>query len=140
MNTNKIKKISVKFPNFVSKDSIEYEGKRMVLKLPQIQDINNRMYSELFAGESNVTVGARKLPRIEGFNCTWRNDEKNPQFTIAQFTFASGEEKKVDRIIEKYQGVIIQSREDLNQWQFDEVNLNNTGSVTQVENVHEYVS
>ena len=112
----------------------------MVLKLPQIQDINNRMYSELFAGESNVSVGARKLPRIEGFNCTWRNDEKNPQYTIAQFTFASGEEKKVDRIIEKYQGVIIQSREDLNQWQFDEVNLNNTGSVTQVENVHEYVS
>ena len=140
MNENKIKKVSVKFPNFVSKDSIEYEGRRMVLKLPQIQDINNRMYSELFAGESNVTVGARKLPRIEGFNCTWRNDEKNPQYTIAQFTFASGEEKKVDRIIEKYQGVIIQSREDLNQWQFDETNLNNTGSVTQVENVHEYVS
>jgi hypothetical protein len=138
MNTNKIKKISVKFPNFVDKDSIEYEGKRMVLKLPQIQDINNRMYSELFAGESNITVGARKLPRIEGFNCTWRNDEKNPQYTIAQFTFASGEERKVDRIIEKYQGVIIQSREDLNQWQFDETNL--SGKVLQVENVHERLS
>jgi hypothetical protein len=137
MNENKIKKVSVKFPNFVSKDSIEYEGKRMVLKLPQIQDINNRMYSELFAGESNVTVGARKLPRIEGFNCTWRNDEKNPQFTIAQFTFASGEEKKVDRIIEKYQGVIIQSREDLNQWQFDETNL--SGNTYQVENVNETI-
>jgi hypothetical protein len=26
MNQNKIKKISVKFPNFVSKDNIEYEG------------------------------------------------------------------------------------------------------------------
>ena len=138
MNENKIKKISVKFPNFVSKDSIEYEGKRMVLKLPQIQDINNRMYSELFAGESNITVGARKLPRIEGFNCTWRNDEKNPAYTIAQFTFASGEERKVDRIIEKYQGVIIQSREDLNQWQFDETNL--SGNTYQVENVHERLS
>ena len=138
MNENKIKKISVKFPNFVSKDSIEYEGRRMVLKLPQIQDINNRMYSELFASESNVSVGARKLPRIEGFNCTWRNDEKNPQFTIAQFTFASGEERKVDRIIEKYQGVIIQSREDLNQWQFDETNL--SGNTYQVENVHERLS
>ena len=44
MNTNKIKKVSVKFPNFVSKDSVEYEGKRVVLKLPQIQDVNNRMY------------------------------------------------------------------------------------------------
>ena len=48
MNESKIKKVSVKFPNFVSKDSVEYEGKRVVLKLPQIQDINNRMYSELF--------------------------------------------------------------------------------------------
>tara|TARA_R110000823_G_scaffold5735_3_gene22619 strand:+ start:2224 stop:2649 length:426 start_codon:yes stop_codon:yes gene_type:complete len=135
MNTNKIKKISVKFPNFVSKDNIEYEGKRIVLKLPQIQDINNRMYSELFSGDSGMQVGARNLPRIEGFNCTWRNDEKNPQFTIAQFTMASGEEKKVMRIVEKYGGKVIPSRQDLNQWAFDETNL--SGKVTQVENVHE---
>jgi len=37
-------------------------------------------------------------------------------------------------------GIIIKSRDDLNQWEFDEVNLNNTGTTTQVENVHEYVS
>ena len=135
MNTNHIKKISVKFPNFVNRDSIEYEGRKMVLKLPEIQDINNRMYSELFSGASNVSVGARKLPRIEGFNCTWRNDEKNPQFTIAQFTMASGEEKKVMRIVEKYGGTVIESREDLNQWQFDETNL--SGTTYQVENVNE---
>jgi len=140
MNTNKIKKISVKFPNFVTKDSIEYEGKRLVLKLPQIQDINNRMYSKLFSDSSSVHVGARYLPRIEGFNCTWRNDEKNPQFTIAQFTFASGEERKVFRIIEKYNGQIIKSRDDLNQWQFEETNLNNSNTSYQVENVNEYVS
>ena len=140
MNTNKIKKISVKFPNFVTKDSIEYEGKRLVLKLPQIQDINNRMYSKLFSDSSSVHVGARYLPRIEGFNCTWRNDEKNPQFTIAQFTFASGEERKVFRIIEKYNGQIIKSRDDLNQWQFEEININNTGKSYQVENVNEFVS
>ena len=48
MNESKIKKVSVKFPNFVNKDSIEYEGKRMVLKLPEIQNINNRIYSDLF--------------------------------------------------------------------------------------------
>jgi hypothetical protein len=137
MNENKIKKVSVKFPNFVSKDSIEYEGKRMVLKLPQIQDINNRMYSELFSGASGMSVGAKQLPRIEGFNCTWRNDEKNPQYTIAQFTFASGEERKVDRIIEKYQGTVIASRGDLNQWQFDETNL--SGKTYQVENVNETI-
>ncbi len=140
MNTNKIKKISVKFPNFVTKDSIEYEGKRLVLKLPQIQDINNRMYSKLFSDSSSVHVGARYLPRIEGFNCTWRNDEKNPQFTIAQFTFASGEERKVFRIIEKYNGQIIKSRDDLNQWQFEETNLNNSNTSYQVENVNERIS
>ena len=135
MNQNKIKKISVKFPNFVSKDSVEYEGKKMVLKLPQIQDINNRMYSELFSGASGMSVGAKQLPRIEGFNCTWRNDEKNPQFTIAQFTMASGEEKKVMKIVEKYGGKVIPSRADLNQWQFDETNL--SGNTYQVENVNE---
>jgi len=137
MNESKIKKVSVKFPNFVSKDSVEYEGKRVVLKLPQIQDINNRMYSELFSGDSGMTAGAKHLPRIEGFNCTWRNDEKNPQFTIAQFTFASGEERKVMKIVEKYGGQIIESRADLNQWQFDETNLN--GITSQVENVNETI-
>ena len=137
MNESKIKKVSVKFPNFVSKDSIEYEGKRLVLKLPQIQDINNRMYSELFSGDSGMTAGAKHLPRIEGFNCTWRNDEKNPQYTIAQFTMASGEERKVMKIIEKYGGQIIESRADLNQWQFDETNL--SGNTYQVENVNETI-
>ena len=137
MNESKIKKVSVKFPNFVSKDSIEYEGKRVVLKLPQIQDINNRMYSELFSGDSGMTVGAKHLPRIEGFNCTWRNDEKNPQYTIAQFTFASGEERKVMKIVEKYSGQIIESRADLNQWSFDETNL--SGKTYQVENVNETI-
>ena len=137
MNESKIKKVSVKFPNFVSKDSVEYEGKRVVLKLPQIQDINNRMYSELFSGDSGMTAGAKNLPRIEGFNCTWRNDEKNPQYTIAQFTMASGEERKVMKIIEKYGGQIIESRADLNQWQFDETNL--SGNTYQVENVNETI-
>jgi hypothetical protein len=135
MNESKIKKVSVKFPNFVNKNSVEYEGKRIVLKLPEIQDINNRIYSELFSGASGMSVGAKNLPRIEGFNCTWRNDEKNPQFTIAQFTFASGEERKVMKIVEKYGGTVIESREDLNQWQFDETNL--SGNSYQVENVNE---
>ena len=137
MNESKIKKVSVKFPNFVSKDSIEYEGKKIVLKLPQIQDINNRMYSELFSGDSGMTAGAKHLPRIEGFNCTWRNDEKNPQYTIAQFTFASGEERKVMKIVEKYGGMVIESRADLNQWSFDETNL--SGKTYQVENVNETI-
>ncbi len=137
MNTNKIKKVSVKFPNFVLKDSIEYEGKRLVLKLPEIQDINNRIYSELFAGTSNISIGPRKLPRIEGFNCTWRNDEKTPLYTIAQFTFASGEEKKVFGIIEKYNGSIIKTRNDIKQWGFDEITP--SGKTDKIENMNELI-
>jgi hypothetical protein len=140
MNVNKIKKISVKFPNFIVKDNVEYEGKQLVLKLPEIQNINNRMYSKLFADSSTVHVGARYLPKVEGFNCTWRNDEKNPQFTIAQFTFASGEERKVMKIIEKYNGQIIPSREDLNQWEIEEFNQTNTGKENRIENVNERLS
>jgi len=68
MNESKIKKVSVKFPNFVNKNSVEYEGKRIVLKLPEIQDINNRIYSELFSGASGMSVGAKNLQRIEGLN------------------------------------------------------------------------
>lgn len=138
MNTNKIKKISVKFPNFISKELIEYEGKKIVIKLPQIQDINNRIYSNIFASPSNISVGARKLPRIEGFNCTWRNDVGDPTHTVGQFTFANGEEKKVFRIIEKYNGKIIDSRDDINQWQFEETNL--SGKSNQVENVNETIN
>ena len=41
----------------------------------------------------------------------------------------------MSKIIEKYGGQVIESREDLNQWQFDETNL--SGSTYQVENVHE---
>ena len=147
MNTNKIKKISVKFPNIVNRLDIDYEGKRLVQKIPALNDINNQLKNlnishigDQFSSSSNVHVGARYLPRIEGFNCTWRNDENDPTHVYAQFTFASGEEKKVWKIIEKNMGIIIKSRDDLNQWGFDEVNLNNTGTTTQVENVHEYVS
>jgi hypothetical protein len=147
MNQNKIKKISVKFPNIVNRLDIDYEGKRLVQKIPALNDINNQLKNlnishigDQFSSSSSVHIGARYLPRIEGFNCTWRNDENDPTHVYAQFTFASGEEKKVQRIIDKNLGIIIKSRDDLNQWAFDEVNLNNTGTTTQVENVHEYVS
>ena len=144
MNTNKIKKISVKFPNIVNRLDIDYEGKRLVQKIPAFQDFNNKLKNininhigEQFSSSSNVHIGARYLPRIEGFNCTWRNDETDPTHVYAQFTFASGEEKKVSRIIEKNGGVIIPSRKDLNQWSFDETN--GSGKTYQVENVHETI-
>ncbi len=144
MNTNKIKKISVKFPNIVNRLDIDYEGKRLVQKIPMFKNINNELKNiniknigDQFSSSSSVHVGARYLPRIEGFNCTWRNDETDPTHVFAQFTFASGEEKKVQRIIDKNNGVVIPSRTDLNQWQFDETNL--SGKITQVENVHETI-
>jgi hypothetical protein len=135
MNENRIKKIAVKFPNFVSKGNIEYEGKRLVLKFPQAQDINNRIYSSLFDSPTSVSIGCHKMPRIEGFNCTWRNSEKDPAHVLAQFTFASGEENKVMRIIEKHNGIVIPSRTDIDQWQFEEIN--SSGKVYHVENVNE---
>ncbi len=138
MNTNRIKKIAVRFPNFVSRNSIEYEGKRLVLKLPEIQNVNNMIYSKLFADPSSVSIGAQKLPKIEGFNCTWRNDVKDPAHIIAQFSFASGEEKKVSKIIEKYQGVVVESRADLNQWEIQETN--GSGKVCEFENVNEIIT
>ena len=144
MNTNKIKKISVKFPNIVNRLDIDYEGKRLVQKIPAFQDFNNKLKNininhigDQFSSSSNVHIGARHLPRIEGFNCTWRNNETDPTHVYAQFTFASGEEKKVQRIIDKNNGVIIPSRKDLNQWSFDETN--GSGKTYQVENVHETI-
>jgi hypothetical protein len=144
MNTNKIKKISVKFPNIVNRLDIDYEGKRLVQKIPALNDINNQLKNlnishigDQFSSSSSVHIGARYLPRIEGFNCTWRNDETDPTHVYAQFTFASGEEKKVQKIIDKNLGIIIKSRDDLNQWQFDETNL--SGKTSQVENVHETI-
>ena len=50
---------------------------------------------------------------------------------------ASGEEHKVMKIVEKYGGTVIESRADLNQWQFDETNL--SGNTYQVENVNETI-
>lgn len=134
---NNLKKVSVKFPNFVCRENIEYEGKRIILKLPEIQDINRKMYSKMFTEPSAVHIGPRPLPRIEGFNCTWRNEATDPTHVTAQFTFCSGEEKKVWRIIEKYNGKIVPSRKDLNQCQIEETN--GSGKVLQLENVHETI-
>ena len=59
MNVNKAKKIRVRFPNIVSGKMVVGECEKQVMKLPAIQDINNRIYSEMFSGSSNTQVGAR---------------------------------------------------------------------------------
>ena len=138
MNENKAKKIRVRFPNIVSGKMVVGECEKQVMKLPAIQDINNRIYSELFAGASNTQVGARMLPKIEGFNCTWISDKSNyGSYVDAQFTFASSEERKVMRIIDKHGGKIIDTRTDLKQNYFTETNL--SGKENEVERVNEVI-
>ena len=138
MNVNKAKKIRVRFPNIISGKMVVGECEKQVMKLPAIQDINNRIYSELFSGASNTQVGARLLPKIEGFNCTWISDKSNyGAYVDAQFTFASSEERKVMRIIDKHGGKIIDTRTDLNQNSFTETNL--SGKENEVERVNEVI-
>ena len=138
MNVNKAKKIRVRFPNIVSGKMVVGECEKQVMKLPAIQDINNRIYSELFSGASNTQVGARMLPKIEGFNCTWISDKSNyGAYVDAQFTFASSEERKVMRIIDRHGGKIIDTRTDLNQNSFTETNL--SGKENEVERVNEVI-
>jgi hypothetical protein len=134
----KLKKIRVRFPNLISGQMVVGDCTKQVMKLPQIQDINNRIYSKMFAGESGMTSGARMLPKIEGFNCTWISDKSiYGQYVDAQFTFASSEDKKVMRIIEKYGGKIVDTRDDLVQNGQSETNLTNTGIETEFENIAE---
>ena len=138
MNVNKAKKIRVRFPNLVSGKMVVGECERQVMKLPQIQDINNRIYSEMFSDKSNIQVGARYLPKVEGFNCTWINSDRiMGAYVDAQFTFASSEEKKVMRIINRHGGKIVNVRTDLNQNSFTETNL--SGKENEVERVNEVI-
>ena len=134
----KLKKIRVRFPNLISGQMVVGDCTKQVMKLPQVQDINNRIYSELFSSSSNISCGARMLPKIEGFNCTWVNsDHIMGAYVDAQFTFSSSEDKKVMRIIEKYGGVVVDTRDDLVQNGQSETNLTNTGIETEFENIAE---
>lgn len=138
MNINKTKKIRVRFPNLVSGKMVVGECEKQVMKLPAVQDINNRIYSELFSSSSGMSCGGRMLPKIEGFNCTWINSEQlMGAYVDAQFTFASSEEKKVMKIIDKYGGQVITTRADLNQNQIKETN--HSGKENEVERVNEII-
>ena len=87
-----------------------------------------------------MSCGGRMLPKIEGFNCTWINsDHLMGAYVDAQFTFASSEEKKVMRILDKYGGKIVNVRTDLNQNAMKETNNTNTGKSLDVERVNEII-
>ena len=140
MNLNRIKKIAVRFPNFVNPEMIIGDATRIVMKFKEARNINLEMASEIFAGDSGMQVGARNLPHIEGFNCTFLNDIQIVGCFAMQFTFASGEEKKVSRLIERYGGTILPLRKDLNQWGTTETDQNNSGKEHNYENVNELLS
>ena len=140
MNINKTKKIRVRFPNLVSGKMVVGECEKQVMKLPAVQDINNRIYSELFSSSSGMSCCGRMLPKIEGFNCTWINsDHLMGAYVDAQFTFASSEEKKVMRILDKYGGKIVNVRTDLVQNATKERNNTTTGKEIEVERVNEII-
>jgi hypothetical protein len=116
MNINKVKKISVKFPNFIDPNMIYKDATKNVMKFKQARNVNLELMSQEFAGDSGMQIGARNLPHIEGFNCTFLNDTYFPAHFAMQFTFASGEERKVMRLIERYGGKVLPVRENLQQW------------------------
>jgi hypothetical protein len=87
-----------------------------------------------------MECGARMLPKVEGFNCTWISDKSiYGQYVDAQFTFASSEEKKVMRILDKYGGKIVNVRTDLVQNATKERNNTTTGKEIEVERVNEII-
>ena len=114
------------------------DSTKLVQKFREIQDINNRIYSELFTQQSTVQIGSRMLPKIEGFNATWINNERPMgAYVDVQFTFASSEESKVMKIIKKHSGQIIDVRKDLNQFGQTETNNSNTGKEYEIERAEE---
>ena len=138
MNENKAKKIRVRFPNYMNLKMAVEDSTKLVQKFREIQDINNRIYSELFTQQSSVQIGSRMLPKSEGVNCTWINSDRlMGAYVDAQFTFAGSEEKKVMRIIDRHGGKIINVRTDLNQNSFTETNL--SGKENEVERVNEVI-
>ncbi len=140
MNRNKTKKIKVWFSQLWYIEQVEKEAKKEVLKFLAPLSMTDRIelakksMSDEFASPSNIIVGSRKLPKIEGFNCTWIRDPSCSGF-YAQFTFANGEEKKVMKIIEKYGGKLVNPDLRLNQYQIEEIN--SSGKTNQIELANE---
>ena len=140
MNLNKVKKIAVKFPNFINPHLVTGDATRNVLKFKEARNINLELMTENFAGDSGMQVGARNLPHIEGFNATMLNDIYFPAHYAMQFTFASGEEKKVMRIIERYGGQLLPIRDNLHQFGKEETDNTTRGKTHNYENVNEEIS
>jgi len=142
LNRNNTKKIKVWFSQLWYIEQVEKEAKKEVLKFLAPLSVTDRIelakktMSDEFASPSDIDVGSRKLPKIEGFNCTWIKDPNGRGF-YAQFTFASSEEKKVMNIIKKYDGKIVDPDLQLHQYQIEETDQTNTGRKHQIELANE---
>lgn len=142
MNRNKKKKIKAWFSQLWFIEQIEREARKEVKKFLAPLSVNDRIelakkaMSEQFAGPSGMIVGSQMLPKIEGFDCTWIRDPSCRGF-YAQFNFASGEEKKVMRLIEKYGGKIVNPDLPLGQCTIEEID--GSGKTNQVELANEII-
>ncbi len=135
MNKNQLKKIRVVFPNIAQCKMAIDSAEKPVIQFPQTQNINNRIYSEIFTG-TKPDLGYKKMPRVQGFNATFMNTSHALGSMVdVQFTFGSSEEKKVMTIIETHGGKIINSKLDSNQNGI--VETNGSGKETRDELVAE---
>ena len=135
LNENQLKKVRVIFPNIAQCKMAVESAEKPVIQFPQAQNINNRIYSEIFTG-TKPDLGYKKMPRVQGFNATFMNTSHILGSMVdVQFTFGSSEEKKVMTIIETHGGKIIDSKLDSNQNGI--VETNGSGKETRDELVAE---
>ena len=142
MNRNNTKKIKVWFSQLWYIEQLEKEATKEVLKFLAPLSVTDRIelakktMSDEFASPSDIIVGSRSLPKIEGFACTWVRDPSCRGF-YAQFQFASSEENKVMRLIEKYGGKMVNPDLCLHQNQIEETN--SSGKTNQIELANEII-
>ena len=103
--------------------------------------INNELFRP-----TQIQVGARPVPHVFG-NCTWITHPVFSNVTYAQIVFASADEKKVIRVVEKYKGKIVdvdpfakKEKDRLHQWQIEETDNNSRGNKSYVELANEVMS
>ena len=135
MNLNQLKKVRVHFPNIAQCNMAIQSAEKPVMQFPQVQNINNRIYSEIFTGEK-MDMRAKTLPRVQGFNATFMNSQHLlGAYVDVQFTYGKTEEKKVMNIIQTYGGKIVDSK--LDSHQLAKIETNGSGTETRSELVVE---
>lgn len=99
-------------------------------------DRERRLLSDMLTAPT-IDMGNRKEPRIR-VNITWTDDPRYPKgvSTVPQIQYASSDESRLFKLIEKYGGQIIPTGE-WNQCQMEETDNNNSGKTHQIERAEE---